>query len=87
MIRLPDTIDISSFINNVYNGKSGSIKHEKLKNNEEISIDKDLRSTGKVMLKLRWGVNLHRCQIDQNVLMHSNELMLYDFELKFDNPT
>lgn len=35
---------------------------------------------------MRWAINLHRCQVDQNLLIQSNELMLYDFELKFDNP-
>lgn len=39
------------------------------------------------MLKVKWAINLHRCQVDQNILLQSNELMLYDFELKFDNPT
>lgn len=41
---------------------------------------------GKVVMKIRWAVNLHRCQVDQNVLLQSNEMMLYDLELRFDNP-
>jgi hypothetical protein len=86
LIKLPDSLEIKSFVNNVFNGKSSMIPHQKLINGEEISIDKEMRSTGKVKLKIRWAINLHRYQVDQNLLLGANELMLYDFEFKFDNP-
>ena len=72
LIKLPENIEIQSFLNNMFNGKSGSIKHQNLTNGEEISIDKDMRSQGKVKLKIRWAINLHRYQIDQNLLLQSN---------------
>ena len=34
LVKLPDSIEIKSFINNVFNGKTGMIKHEKLVNGE-----------------------------------------------------
>jgi len=45
-----------------------------------------MSSQGKIKLKIKWAVNLHRYQVDQNFLLQSNELMIYDLELKFDNP-
>lgn len=64
LVKIPNTIEISSFVNNAFNGKSSVLKHEKLKSQEEISIDKDLRSTGKVALALKWATNLHRSAAD-----------------------
>lgn len=72
LVKVPDSIEITSFVNNVYNGKSGFIKYDKINKNDEISIDKDGKFIGKVSLKTRWAINLHRCQVDQNLLIQSN---------------
>ena len=34
LVKLPDSIEIKSFINNVFNGSTGMIKHENFINGE-----------------------------------------------------
>jgi len=36
VVKLPDTLEIASFVNNVFSGKSGVISCSSLKNGEEI---------------------------------------------------
>jgi len=36
---------------------------------------------------MKWAINLHRFQIEQSLLLEANEVLLYDIELKFDNPS
>ena len=45
----------------------------------EIEINKEGKSMAKITLKIKWAVNLHRFQVDQNMLLDSNEILLYDF--------
>jgi hypothetical protein len=40
VIKIPDFIEISSFVNNHFNGKSARIDQAKLQNNQEIDIVK-----------------------------------------------
>lgn len=38
-------------------------------------------------LKMRWAVNIHQCQVEKGLLLlDSQELLLYDFEIKVENP-
>jgi hypothetical protein len=64
IIKIPDYLEISSFVNDHFNGKSERIDHSQLQNNQEIDIKKEGKSTGKVKLKIKWGVNLHRFRTD-----------------------
>jgi hypothetical protein len=78
-IKLPNSLEISSFVNSHFNGKSAPIDHSRLQNGQEVDIIKDGKCTARVKLKLKWGVNLHRFRSDENVLVEANELLLYDF--------
>jgi hypothetical protein len=68
LIKLPTTIEIASFSNNAFSGKSESLNCEQLKDGMEVELNKGGKG-GKVLLKLRWAINLHRLQLDQNVLL------------------
>ena len=83
VIKIPDFIEINSFVNNHFNGKSARIDQAKLYNQQEIDIVKEGKTTGRVKIKVKWGVNLHRFRVEENVLVEANELLLYDFEIKF----
>jgi hypothetical protein len=64
IIKLPEEIEISSFINDHFNGKSALIDCSKITNEQEIDIKKDGSITAVIKLKTKWGVNLHRYQIE-----------------------
>lgn len=78
-VKLPAAIEISSFVNSHFNGKSVLLDHSKLVDGQEVEIAKDGKSTVRVKLKLKWGVNLHRFRSEENVLVEATELLLYDF--------
>lgn len=85
LLKLPDWLEISSFLNNHFNGKSARVGLDRLQNNQEIDIAKEGKSTGRVRVRAKWGVNLHRFRSDQGLLAESNEVLLYDFEIKFES--
>ncbi len=59
-VKLPAAIEISSFVNSHFNGKSALLDHSRLLDGQEVDILKDGKCTARVRLKLKWGVNLHR---------------------------
>lgn len=77
LVRLPETIEIASFVNNCFAGKSAVLGCDQLKNGMEVDLNKTGKG-GRVAVRLRWAINLHKNQAEQNLLMEVNELLFYD---------
>jgi hypothetical protein len=78
VVKLPDTIVISSYKNNEFAGKSQILDFTQLVDNMQIDLNNNGSFKGTIQLKMKWGINLHQFQFEKNLLLDSNEIVIYD---------